>query len=161
MHLKLRDQRLKTIIGRQIDRTHGNHKPKICNKYTERERETDRQTHRDREKGIQRKKRKLASLSCIQLLGIPQIVACPATLSTEFSRQEHWRGLSFPSPGALPYPGIKPGSPAYRQILYQLSWQGSQRNTNITLKIVINSQGKGTKEEKRSKKEPIETSPKQ
>ena len=30
----------------------------------------------------------------------------------EFSRQEYWSGLPFPSPGNLPNPGIKPGSPA-------------------------------------------------
>jgi len=30
----------------------------------------------------------------------------------EFSRQEYWRGLPFPSPGDLPDPGIEPGSPA-------------------------------------------------
>ena len=35
-------------------------------------------------------------------------VACQAPLSTEFSRQEYWSGLSFPSPGDLPNPGIKP-----------------------------------------------------
>ena len=29
----------------------------------------------------------------------------------EFSRQEYWGGLSFPSPGDLPDPGIEPGSP--------------------------------------------------
>ena len=29
-----------------------------------------------------------------------------------FSRQEHWNGLPFPSPGDLPQPGIEPGSPA-------------------------------------------------
>ena len=29
----------------------------------------------------------------------------------EFSRQEHWSGLPFLSPGVLPNPGIKPGSP--------------------------------------------------
>ena len=29
-----------------------------------------------------------------------------------FSRQEYWSGLPFPSPGDLPDPGIKPGSPA-------------------------------------------------
>ena len=28
-----------------------------------------------------------------------------------FSRQEYWSGLSFPSPGDLPDPGIKPRSP--------------------------------------------------
>ena len=30
----------------------------------------------------------------------------------EFSRQEYWSALPFPSPGDLPYPVIKPGSPA-------------------------------------------------
>ena len=29
-----------------------------------------------------------------------------------FSRQEHWSGLPFPSPGDLPDPGIKPGFPS-------------------------------------------------
>ena len=29
----------------------------------------------------------------------------------EFSRQEYWSGLPFPTPGALPDSGIKPGSP--------------------------------------------------
>ena len=29
-----------------------------------------------------------------------------------FSRQQYWSGLPFPSPGGLPNPGIKPGSPA-------------------------------------------------
>ena len=33
-------------------------------------------------------------------------------LSREFSRQEYWSGLSFPSPGDLPDPGREPGSPA-------------------------------------------------
>ena len=39
-------------------------------------------------------------------------VAYQAPLSMEFSRQEYWSGLPFPSPGNLPNPGIKPGSPA-------------------------------------------------
>ena len=29
----------------------------------------------------------------------------------EFSKQEYWSGLPFPSPGDLPNPGIEPGSP--------------------------------------------------
>ena len=29
----------------------------------------------------------------------------------EFSRQEYWSGLPFPSPGDLPNPGIEPRSP--------------------------------------------------
>ena len=35
-----------------------------------------------------------------------------APLSMEFSRQEYWNGLPFPSLGDLPNPGIEPGSPA-------------------------------------------------
>ena len=32
-----------------------------------------------------------------------------------FSRQECWSGLPFPSPGGLPDPGIKPGSPTLQE----------------------------------------------
>jgi len=38
-------------------------------------------------------------------------IACQAPLLMGFSRQEFWSGLPFPSPGALPDPEIKPGSP--------------------------------------------------
>ena len=40
----------------------------------------------------------------------PWTVAHQALLSVEFSRQEYWNGLPFPSPGYLPDPGIKPTS---------------------------------------------------
>ena len=42
----------------------------------------------------------------------PWTVACQSPLSVEFSRQEYWNGLPFPSPGDLPNPGIEPGSVA-------------------------------------------------
>ena len=51
------------------------------------------------------------SQSCSTLV-TPWAVARQAPLSMEFSRQEYWSGLSFPSPGDLPDPGIKPRSPA-------------------------------------------------
>ena len=41
---------------------------------------------------------------------IPQMVACQTSLSMEFSRQEYWSGLPFPTPADLPNPGIKPKS---------------------------------------------------
>ena len=44
------------------------------------------------------------------LFVIPWTVAHQAPLSMEFSREEYWSGLPFPSPGELPDPGIKPGS---------------------------------------------------
>ena len=50
------------------------------------------------------------SLSHVQLFVIPQTVACQAPLSMEFSRQEHWSGLTVPSPGNFPDTGIEPGS---------------------------------------------------
>ena len=42
----------------------------------------------------------------------PWTAAHQAPLFTGLSRQEYWNGLSFPSPGDHPNPGIKPGSPA-------------------------------------------------
>jgi len=41
----------------------------------------------------------------------PWTTALQAPPSTEFSRQEYWSGLPFPSPGDIPDPGIKPRSP--------------------------------------------------
>ena len=41
----------------------------------------------------------------------PWTVALQAPLSVEFSKQEYWKGLPFPSPGDLPDPGIEPRSP--------------------------------------------------
>ena len=43
---------------------------------------------------------------------MPWTVAYQAPLSMEFSTQEHWSGLSFPSPGDLRNPGTEPRSPA-------------------------------------------------
>ena len=37
-------------------------------------------------------------------------VAHQAPPSMEFSRREYWSGLSFPSPGDLPDPGVEPSS---------------------------------------------------
>ena len=51
-------------------------------------------------------------LSHVRLFVIPWAVAYQAPPSMEFSRQEYWHGLPFPSPGDLPNPGIEPRSPA-------------------------------------------------
>ena len=32
----------------------------------------------------------------------------------EFSKQEYWSGLPFPSPGDLPDPGVEPESPTLK-----------------------------------------------
>ena len=48
------------------------------------------------------------SLTYVRLFATPWTVAHRAPLSTEFSRQEYWSGLPFPTPGDLPDPGIEP-----------------------------------------------------
>ena len=53
----------------------------------------------------------LVNFSHVWLFATPWTVARQAPLSLEFSRQEYWSGLPFPSPGDLPDPGIKPGAP--------------------------------------------------
>ena len=46
---------------------------------------------------------------CLTLFN-PQTVVHQASLSMGFSRQEYWSGLSCPSPGDLPGPGMEPAS---------------------------------------------------
>ena len=57
-------------------------------------------------------RKKVKSLSRVQLFATPWTVAYQAPPSMGFSWQEYWSGLPFPSPGDLPDPGIEPGSPA-------------------------------------------------
>ena len=54
----------------------------------------------------------MKSPSHVQLFATPWTVAYQAPLSMEFSRQEYWSGLPFPSPRDLLNPGIEPRSPA-------------------------------------------------
>ena len=56
-------------------------------------------------------RKKVKSLSCVQLFATLWTVAHQAPPSMGFSRQEYWSGLLFPSPGDLPDPGIKLSSP--------------------------------------------------
>ena len=51
----------------------------------------------------------MKSLSRVQLFVTPSTVACQASPSMGFSRQEYWSGLPFLSPGDPPDPGIEPG----------------------------------------------------
>ena len=47
------------------------------------------------------------SCSVVSDFATPWTVACQTPLSMEFSRQEYWSGLAFPSPGDLPDPGTE------------------------------------------------------
>ena len=51
----------------------------------------------------------------------------------EFSRQEYWSGLPFPSPGNLPYPGIEPGSPTLQADSLLSKPQGKPRDINYLI----------------------------
>ena len=81
----------------------------------------------------------MKSLSHVRLFETPWTVAYQTPLSVEFSSQEYWSGLPFPSPGDLPDPGIEPRSPtlqadcssseAHREtakICSYTPWRGSQ-----------------------------------
>ena len=58
---------------------------------------------------------KYKTLSHVQLFETPWTVACQASLSMAFSRQEYWSELPLPFPGDLPNPGIQPGSPVWQE----------------------------------------------
>ena len=83
---------------------------------------------------------KVKSLSRVQLFATPWTVAYQAPPSMGFSRQEHWSGLPFPSPGDLLDPGIEPRSPTLqtdallseppgKPKLQQLDHEGNPSNT--------------------------------
>ena len=52
----------------------------------------------------------LSCFSHVQLFVIPWTVAFQAPLFMEFSRENYWSRLPFPTPGDLRDPGIKPTS---------------------------------------------------
>ena len=64
-------------------------------------------------------------------LPISWTVAHQALLSMGFSRQESWSELPFPSPGDLPDPGIKPGSPSLQADSLPAKLQGKP-DWNVT-----------------------------
>ena len=56
----------------------------------------------------------LKLLSRVRLFVTPRTVAYQAPPYMGISRQEHWSGLPFPSPGDLPNSGTEPGSPTFQ-----------------------------------------------
>ena len=49
----------------------------------------------------------------------------------EFSRQEYWSGLPFPSPGHLPNPRIEPRSPTFQADSLPAEPQMKPKNTGV------------------------------
>ena len=75
---------------------------------------------------IRKSKWKWKSLSCVGLFATLWTIQ-----SMEFSRPDYWSGWSFPSPGDLPNPGIKPRSPALRVDSLPAEPQGKPKNTGV------------------------------
>ena len=74
---------------------------------------------------------------CVQIFTVPWTVARHAPLSMEFSREEYWSALSFPSPGDLLNPGPNPSPVHCRQILYHLSHREAYDELSLQLKSEI------------------------
>ena len=70
----------------------------------------------------------------------PWTVACQVPLSMEFSRQDYWGELPFPSPANLSDPGIETWSPTLQADFYHLSPQGSPNYVSTQImKIPVES----------------------
>ena len=54
----------------------------------------------------------------------------------EFSRQEYWSGLPFPSPGDLPDPGIISMSPELAGVFFTAETPGKLAKESQTVKMV-------------------------
>ena len=65
----------------------------------------------------------------------PRTVTRQAPLSMGCSRQEYWSGLSFPSPGDLPDPGIKSLSPVLAGGFFTTDTTLQNLNQSLRLKI--------------------------
>ena len=72
-----------------------------------------------------RLRKKVKLLSRVWLFATPWTITHQVPPSMEFSRQEYWSGLPFPSPGDLLDPGIKPRSPNLQADSLPLSHLGN------------------------------------
>ena len=75
----------------------------------------------------------------------PWTVAHQAPQSMDFSRQEYWSGLPFPSPGDLPDPGIEPRSPTLQADTLTSEPPGNPKDLNVrpkTLKLLEENTGR-------------------
>ena len=78
-------------------------------------------------------------LSRLRLFVTLWIVAHQAPLPMEFSRQEYWSGLPFPSPGDLPHLGIKPCSPAFQADSLPSESPGKPSSVQFSYSVVSDS----------------------
>ena len=78
------------------------------------------------------RKWKCQLLHRVHFFANPWTVAHQASLSMEFSRQEFWSGLPFPSSGDLPNPSIKPRSPALQEDSLLSEPSRKPKNTGVS-----------------------------
>ena len=74
-------------------------------------------------------------LSYVQLFAAPWTVAHQVPLPREFSRQEYWSGVPFPTPGDLPNLGIELtslASPALAGRFFTTAPPGKSRYSHIS-----------------------------
>jgi len=65
----------------------------------------------------------------------PWAVAYQSPPSMEFSRQQYWSGLPFPSPEDLPDPGIEPWSPKLQADALPSEPQGNSNKQFTNMKF--------------------------
>ena len=75
-------------------------------------RKSDKQAITRNKEGLFYYEGEVKSLSHVQLFATSWTVVDQVPKSMEFSREEYWSGLPFPSPGDLSSPGTEPWSPA-------------------------------------------------
>ena len=73
------------------------------------------------------------------VFAIPWTAVCPAPLFVEYSRQEYWSGLPFPSLGDIPKWGIKPRSPTLQATREALIGNGGTIFLQPSVHFVLNS----------------------
>ena len=57
----------------------------------------------------------------------------PGFSAMEFSRQEYWSGLAFPTSGDLPTPGVEPGSRTTGILYLPTMWAGRKAPVTLVL----------------------------
>ena len=85
--------------------------------------------------------RSAKSLQSYLTLVSPWNVACQASLSLGFSKQEHWSGLPVPPPRDLPDPGMEPMSVMSPALVGRLSpFKTRQMVTLRHLELILNAE---------------------
>ena len=78
-------------------------------------------------------------LSSLWFFAAPGTVGHQAPLFMGFSKQEYWGRFPFPPPGDLPYPGIKPESPALQMDCLPAELPGKTKDSVLSHSFLSDS----------------------